>query len=309
LDRQREHVANAALGLNHARCTGIGLQLALQPQDLDIDAAIENILVNSGGLQQVFPRQRALRRFEKGQQQRILAFARRDRRRIGIEQSSATPFELPALESISASFRITRSCNPFHFLPPQYGTEAGEQFAKAEWFYNIVVRPEFEADDAIDFVETMAGRDDNRNIRVGTNFPTDKFGRSTARQSGNGTVDQRSSAIDAGPAGIPPRCGRRQFDLDTSLDDEWIVIIGHARRRIRAAEIPPRCLSEEIGRRSAHDRAEIMDQERLTSKAAGKCARANREAASGLSRTVMTPSGPRGLIAKVPLWVWVNTSP
>jgi hypothetical protein len=49
LDRQREHVANAALGLNHARCTGISLQLAPQPQDLDIDAAIENILVNSGG--------------------------------------------------------------------------------------------------------------------------------------------------------------------------------------------------------------------------------------------------------------------
>ena len=223
MDPQREHVANAALGLNHARCTGISLQLALQPQDLDIDAAIENILVNSGGLQQVFPRQQPLRRFEKGQQQRILAFAQRDRRRIGIEQSSATPFELPALESISASFRITRSCNPFHFLPPQYGTEAGEQFPEAEWFYNIVVRPEFEADDAIDFVETMAGRDDNRNIRVGTNFPTDKFGRSTARRSRNGTVDQRSSAIDAGPAGIAPRCGRRQFDLDTSLDDEWIV--------------------------------------------------------------------------------------
>src|SRR6202022_4526776 len=198
--------------LKHARCPGIGLQLALQPQDLDIDAAIENILVNSGGLQQVFPRQQPLRRFEKGQQQRILAFAQRDRRRIGIEQSSATPFELPALESISASFRITRSCNPFHFLPPQYGTEAGEQFPEAEWFYNIVVHPEFEADDAIDFVETMAGRDDNRNIRVGTNFPTDKFGRSTARQSRNGTVDQRSSAIDAGPAGIAPRCGRRQLD-------------------------------------------------------------------------------------------------
>ena len=92
LDRQREHVANAALGLNHARCTGIGLQLAVQPQDLDID----------GG---------------------ILAFAQRDRRRIGIEQSSATPFELPALESISASFRITRSCNPFPFpaAAPRHG--------------------------------------------------------------------------------------------------------------------------------------------------------------------------------------------
>ena len=68
LDRQREHVANAALGLNHARCTGIGLQLALQPQDLDIDAAIENIVVNPTGLQQMFSRERLARCFEKSKQ-------------------------------------------------------------------------------------------------------------------------------------------------------------------------------------------------------------------------------------------------
>src|ERR1700730_1289926 len=99
-------------------------------------------------------------------------------------------------------------------------------------------------------------------------YPMDKFGRSTARQSSN-AVDQRSSAIDAGPAGVPPRCGRRQYDLDSSLDDEWIVGIGHAQDRIRAAEIPPRCRTEEFGRRSAYDGAEIMDQVRLISKAAG----------------------------------------
>src|ERR1700730_11739198 len=93
-------------------------------------------------------------------------------------------------------------------------------------------------------------------------YPMDKFGRSTARQSRN-AVDQRSSAIDAGPASVPPRCGRRQYDLDTGLDDEWIVRIGHARRRIRAADIPPQCRTEEFGRRSAHDRTEIMDQVRL----------------------------------------------
>ena len=51
-----------------ARSESRAVQLAPRPQDLDIDAAIENILVNSGGLQQVFPRQRPLRRFEKGQQ-------------------------------------------------------------------------------------------------------------------------------------------------------------------------------------------------------------------------------------------------
>jgi len=170
-DRQSEHVADAALGLNYARCTGIGLQLAPQPQDLDIDAAVKNILVNSGGLQQMFPRQRPLRRFEKGQQQRILAFAQRDRCPIGIEESSAAPFELPAIKSVPASFRIARSCKPPHFLPPQYGTDAGKQFPEAERFYDIVVRTEFQTNDAIDFVGTMASRNDDRNVRIRTNFP------------------------------------------------------------------------------------------------------------------------------------------
>src|SRR5258708_35718530 len=111
-DRQREDIADAALRLNHVRRTRIDLQFAPQPQDLDIDASIENILVNSGGLQQMLPRERPLGRFEKGQQQRILAFAQRDRRRIGIEQPSAPPIKPPASESIPASLRITSPPNP-----------------------------------------------------------------------------------------------------------------------------------------------------------------------------------------------------
>src|ERR1700692_74017 len=101
-------------------------------------------------------------------------------------------------------------------------------------------------------------------------YSTDKSGRSTAKQSRNGTVEQRSCAIvQAG--GVPPRCGRRQWIRNTNLDDEWIVRIGQAWHRIRAVEIPPPCRAEEFGWRSAHDRAEIMDQVRLVSKAAGVC--------------------------------------
>jgi|GraSoi2013_115cm_1033766.scaffolds.fasta_scaffold478797_1 hypothetical protein len=67
-DRQREDIADAAFRLDHARCAGIDLQFAPQPQDLDIDAPIENIFVNSGGLKQMLPRERPLRCFEKGKQ-------------------------------------------------------------------------------------------------------------------------------------------------------------------------------------------------------------------------------------------------
>src|ERR1700687_4108094 len=170
-DRQREDIADAALSLDHARCTRIDLQFAPQPQDLDIDAPIENIVVHSGGLQQMLRRERPLRRFEKGQQQRILAFAQRDRRRIGIDESTFTPYKLPAAKSVPASLRIMGTCNPSHFLPPQYGTDSGKQLSEAERFYDGVARTEFETDDAIDFVGTMASRDDDRNVRMRTNFP------------------------------------------------------------------------------------------------------------------------------------------
>src|SRR5882762_7324587 len=92
--------------------------------------------------------------------------------------------------------------------------------------------------------------------------------RQAVAQRNSGSAELRHRA---GPAGVPPRCGRRQYDLDTSLDDEWIVRIGHAPRRIRAREIRPRCRTEEFGRRFAHDRTEIMDQVRLIGKAAGIC--------------------------------------
>jgi hypothetical protein len=118
---------------------------------------------------------------------------------------------LPALESISASFRITRSCNPFPFLPPQYGTDAGEQFPEAEWFYNIVVRAEFEADDAIDFVETMAGRDDNRNIRVGTNFPRINSG---DLRPGSRVTERR---ISGAPPSMQGRLASRRAAVDANL--------------------------------------------------------------------------------------------
>src|SRR6186713_1905435 len=81
-DRQREYIADPPLGLDHARRTRIDLKLAPQPQYLDIDASIKNILVNPGSLQQMLARQRPLRRFEERQQQRILALAQRDRRPI-----------------------------------------------------------------------------------------------------------------------------------------------------------------------------------------------------------------------------------
>src|SRR5258708_11009461 len=46
LDWQREHIADAALSPDHARGTRIDLQFAPQPQHLDVDAPIENFVLN-----------------------------------------------------------------------------------------------------------------------------------------------------------------------------------------------------------------------------------------------------------------------
>ena len=106
LDRKRENIANAALGLDHARGTRTYFQFAAQSQDLNIDAPIEYICVNSRRLQQMFPRERPLRRFKKRDQQCILALAQRHLRLIGSYKSSAATLEPPATEFIAASFRI-----------------------------------------------------------------------------------------------------------------------------------------------------------------------------------------------------------
>jgi hypothetical protein len=50
VDRQREDISDAAFGPDQPCRARIDLQLAPQPQDLHVDAAIENILVNTGSL-------------------------------------------------------------------------------------------------------------------------------------------------------------------------------------------------------------------------------------------------------------------
>jgi len=100
---------------------------------------------------------------------------------------------------------------------------------------------------------------------------------------------------------VPPRCGRRQYDLDTSLDDEWIVRIGHAPHRIGAAEIRRQFRTEEFGRRSAHDRAEIMDQMRLIRKAAGICDIGPAQAAFPHGDNLFDPCQPRILFRADPV--------
>src|SRR5215471_7041531 len=94
LDGKREHVADAALGLNDRRRGRIAFQLAAEPQHLDVDAAVEDVLV--------LTREWALRRVEKRDQQRVFALGQRDRLAGRIGEAPEAPVKLPAAEFAAA---------------------------------------------------------------------------------------------------------------------------------------------------------------------------------------------------------------
>jgi hypothetical protein len=103
---ERKHVANASPGLDDTRRARVGLQLAAQPQDLHVDAAVEHVLVHAGRLQKALTGERSLRRVDEGGQQRVFALRQRDRGTVGIGQPPRAPIELPAAEPAAAALRI-----------------------------------------------------------------------------------------------------------------------------------------------------------------------------------------------------------
>ena len=114
LHRQGEDVADAALGLDDPRRARIGLQLAPQPQHLNIDAAIEDVFVEPGRLQQILARKRSLRRIEEGQQQGVLAFAQGNRPFLRIGQTPAatikpSPFPCALQSDLQTGDRATKA--------------------------------------------------------------------------------------------------------------------------------------------------------------------------------------------------------
>lgn len=113
LDRHGEDVAHAALGLDDARRARVVLQLASQPQHLNVNAAIEDVFVDAGRLEQVLTAERAFGRLEEGQQQGIFALAQGNRRVAGVDQLAAAALELPAVEPIAAALGIrARAARP-----------------------------------------------------------------------------------------------------------------------------------------------------------------------------------------------------
>ena len=59
-----KHISDAALGLDDTRRARVAFKLASEAKDLHVDAAVEDILVDTSRLQQVLAAKRTLRCFE-----------------------------------------------------------------------------------------------------------------------------------------------------------------------------------------------------------------------------------------------------
>jgi hypothetical protein len=126
--------------------------------------------MNPGGLEEPLARERPLRSFQKRNKQPVFALRQRHSNSIRAYQAAVVAFELPAAELVSTPLWLARSRESAQFVPPQDGSNAREQLSQAERLGHVVVRTEFEADHAIDFLQPVPGSDDHGNVGVGSNL-------------------------------------------------------------------------------------------------------------------------------------------
>src|SRR5262245_22442565 len=108
LDRNGEHISDATLGLDDAGRAGVAFELASEAKNLHVDAAVEDILMHTRGLQQVLTAKWPLRCVEKGKQQCVLALGQGYRTAVWVGELPGLPVELPAGKSKATALGFAR---------------------------------------------------------------------------------------------------------------------------------------------------------------------------------------------------------
>src|ERR1700686_4155508 len=120
-DGNCKDIADAAFGLDDTWRLRVCLQFAPQPQHLNVDAAIEDVFVEPGCLQQILARKRPLRRIEEGQQQGVLAFAQGNRPFLRHVKAPAATIKPPSAELVSAPLDVAGAQGRSAHTAPQHG--------------------------------------------------------------------------------------------------------------------------------------------------------------------------------------------
>ena len=124
LDGKGKHVTDTTLGSYDARRTWVVLELAPEPKDLHVDAAIEHVFVNSRRLQEMLTGERSLRRIEECSQKRVLAFRQCDRGAARVRQASRATIELPTAKSAATLLQLLSRGDATRLPPTQYSPDA-----------------------------------------------------------------------------------------------------------------------------------------------------------------------------------------
>ena len=147
------------------------LELLSQPEDLNVDAAVIDVLVHAGRLEELLPIQRALRCIHERAQEGVFALRQGDRR-VTVLQATRAAVERPSSEPNHRRLVIgpDRGTLAPSVEPPQHDPDARQQLAQAERLGEVIVGSEFESDHPVDLIATMSGGDDDREVGSASQF-------------------------------------------------------------------------------------------------------------------------------------------
>jgi hypothetical protein len=138
VDWQGEQVADAAFGLDDARDARVGLQLAPEMQEMEVDASIDDIFMDRERTQQLLARERPLRRLEEGDKQDVLALCQRHEIAVRVDKAMSAALELPAAEPESVPFRDAGTDQTTDLPSQHLGPDTGQKLRHAERLRHLV---------------------------------------------------------------------------------------------------------------------------------------------------------------------------
>ena len=171
LDRRRENVSDAPLGLNELRHAWILFQLAAKAKDLHVNAAIEDVFMDSSRLQKMLAAERTLGSVEEGDEQRIFAFCQHDLNAVGVGEAPRAEVQSPTRKLVASAFVVAGRGRAPPVEPSQHRAHSSQKLPQVERFRHVVVSAELEADDAVDLVAAVTRRDDDRHVAMRSNLP------------------------------------------------------------------------------------------------------------------------------------------
>ncbi len=119
--------------------------------------------IRPGEVEKLVTRQHPLRLLHESGQQGIFRLGEIDVAPIRRDQALGRQVELPAGKADDRPQGLRSTGRSALSRPAKHGLDPGEQFTRVEWLGQIVVGPQFQADDAVDLLH-LAGQDDHRKL-------------------------------------------------------------------------------------------------------------------------------------------------